>query len=134
MACQYSRISTPKPLPWNTDSTVTAMQCLFCRRTEVFNEFSFSSLEPQLVPVRQRHDLVARHSSRVPRNSLLVSFTMFCPSYSPKQKRCFSPRISRRFATGTGEAITRSPISFSARNLKPSLTSATRMTPSSRGA
>ena len=27
MVCRHSSKSTPKPLPWNTDSSVTAMQC-----------------------------------------------------------------------------------------------------------
>lgn len=50
------------------------------------------------------------------------------------QNRFRVPRMSNRFDTGTGEAMTGSPIWFSASNLKPSFTSATNTTPSSRGA
>ncbi len=52
--------------------------------------------------------------------------------FAPTQKRCFSPRRSRRLETGTGEAIMRSPMSIWERTSNLPSTRATKITPSSR--
>lgn len=61
-----------------------------------------------------------------------VSVAAYC---SAMQNKCFSPRISSPLAVGTGEAMTDSPILFSAKTWKASLARlATNTVPSSRGA
>lgn len=54
--------------------------------------------------------------------------------FAAMQKRCFSPRSRRRLATGTGEAMTRSPMLFSASTSNFPSARATKSTPSSRAA
>ena len=65
---------------------------------------------------------------------LSVAWSGFRSQGAPTQNRCCSPRIRSRCDTGTGEAMSRSPMVFSARSSNFSFTPATKTTPSSRAA
>jgi hypothetical protein len=72
---------------------------------------------------------------RIQRSRGRSSFHLLGRVYSgPTQNRCFSPRIRTRLDTGTGEAMIRSSILFSASTLNSPSTWATNITPSSRAA